>query len=63
MAAKKPVVQQEKVRKSHGRSTVKIPKQVTSSPDKIWRRAMIAAIHERAARARHSNVLLDKDKE
>lgn len=63
MAAKKPAVKQEQVRKSHNRSSVKIPKFVSASTDKFWRKSMIAAIREQSERSRHSNVLLEKDKE
>lgn len=54
MAAKKPVVQ-EKVKKAKPQVKVKIPKQVSSSTDKIWRKLMITAIKEQANKARYAN--------
>ncbi len=53
MAAKKPVVQ-ERVKKAKPQMKVKIPKQVSSSPDKVWRRLMITAIREAAHAKKYS---------
>lgn len=53
MAAKKPVVQ-ERVKKAKPQMKVKIPKHVSSSPDKVWRRLMITAIREAAHAKKYS---------
>lgn len=53
MAAKKPAVK-EVVKKSKPQVKVKIPKQVSSSPDKVWRKMMIKAIQEQANNARYA---------
>lgn len=53
MAAKKPVVQ-ERVKKAKPQMKVKIPKQVSASPDKVWRRLMITAIREAAHAKKYS---------
>lgn len=55
MASKKPVVQ-EKVKKAKPQVKVKIPKQVSSSTDKVWRRLMITAIREAAHHAKYSQI-------
>lgn len=55
MAAKKPVVQ-EKVKKAKPQVKVKIPKHVSSSTDKVWRKLMITAIREAAHHAKYSQV-------
>lgn len=55
MAAKKPAVQ-EKVKKSKPQLKVKIPKHVSASPDKVWRKLMITAIREAAHHAKYSNI-------
>lgn len=61
MAAKKLAAKQEPVaKKSKPAIAVKIPKFVTSSTDKVWRRAMISAIKEQAQRARYGNKELSK---
>jgi len=51
MAAKKQPVK-EVVKKSKPQAKVKIPKQVSSSPDKVWRKLMIKAIQDQANTAR-----------
>jgi hypothetical protein len=55
MAAKKPAVV-EKVKKAKPQLKVKIPKHVSASPDKVWRKLMITAIREAAHHAKYSNV-------
>jgi len=52
MAAKKPAVV-EKIKKVKPKIAVKIPKSVSSSPDRIWRRMMIVAIQEQAQIQKH----------
>lgn len=52
MAAKKPV--KEVVKKSKPQVKVKIPKFVSSSSDKVWRKMMIRAIQEQANNARYA---------
>ena len=54
MAAKKPAIV-EKVKKAKPQVKVKIPKMVSSSTDKVWRKAMIIAIKEQANMKRYSN--------
>lgn len=55
MAAKKPQAK-EVVKKAKPQARVKIPKQVSSSPDKVWRRLMIKAIQAQAHNARFAKV-------
>ena len=55
MASKKPVVQ-EKVKKAKPQVKVKIPKHVSSSTDKVWRKLMITAIREAAHHAKYSQI-------
>jgi len=55
-AAKKPVVVQERVKKSKPQIKVRIPKFVSSSSDKVWRRLMITAIREAAHTKKYSTV-------
>ena len=55
MAAKKPAAPVEKVKKQKPQVHVKIPKYITSSTDKVWRKLMIKAIQEQAQRARYGN--------
>ena len=55
MAAKKPSAPVEKVKRAKPVIAVKIPKSVSSSTDKVWRKAMIKAIQENAQRARFGN--------
>jgi len=56
MAAKKPVVVQERVKKAKPQIKVRIPKFVSSSSDKVWRRLMITAIREAAHTKKYSTV-------
>lgn len=56
MAAKKPAVVQERVKKAKPQIKVRIPKHVSSSSDKVWRRLMITAIREAAHTKKYSTV-------
>lgn len=55
MAAKKPAKVQEVVKKAKPQAKVHIPKFVSSSTDKFWRRRMITAIREQADNSRRIN--------
>jgi hypothetical protein len=56
VAAKKPAVQEKVVKKAKPQVKVKIPKQVSSSTDKVWRKLMITAIREAAHHAKYSQI-------
>ena len=56
MAAKKPAVQPERVKKAKPQVSVRIPKFVSSSPDRIWRRMMITAIREAAHFTKYNQI-------
>jgi hypothetical protein len=56
VAAKKPVVQEKVVKKAKPQVKVKIPKYVSSSTDKVWRRLMITAIREAAHHSKYSQI-------
>lgn len=53
MAAKKQPVKQEEVKRPRQQAVVRIPKQVSASTDKVWRRAMIKAIQDQARMTKH----------
>ena len=54
MAAKKKPAVKEVVKKAKPQVKVKIPKQVSSSSDKVWRKLMIRAIQDQANNARYA---------
>ena len=59
MAAKKPAVSQP-IKRERPKVTVRIPKWVSSSSDKIWRRAMIRVIQDNALNAKVSGNALNE---